>query len=119
MNWYLAKIVFRIICGNGDHTPQFDEQLRLIAATDSHEAFHKAREIGLAGEEKMDSPKGQMIEWKFINVAELYRLNEWIHGAELYSRVNETDDAETYIEFTHHKASNIESGITHQLLNLL
>jgi len=27
MNWYLAKLVFRIICGDGDHTPQFDEQL--------------------------------------------------------------------------------------------
>ncbi|MEP7129294.1 MAG: DUF4288 domain-containing protein, partial [Chitinophagales bacterium] len=29
MNWYLAKIVFRIICGDGLHQPQFDEQLRL------------------------------------------------------------------------------------------
>ena len=30
MKWYLAKIVYRIICGEGNHTPQFDEQLRLI-----------------------------------------------------------------------------------------
>ena len=32
MNWYLAKIVYRIICGQGNHTAQFDEQLRLIQA---------------------------------------------------------------------------------------
>ena len=25
MNWFLAKIIFRIVCGNGDHAPQFDK----------------------------------------------------------------------------------------------
>ena len=34
MNWFLAKIVYRIVCGKGEHTPQFDEQLRLIGAED-------------------------------------------------------------------------------------
>ena len=34
MKWYLAKIIYRIICGEGIHTPQFDEQLRLIHAED-------------------------------------------------------------------------------------
>ena len=46
MNWYLAKINFQIICGNGHHKPQFDEQLRLIHAGDSLEAFYKARLVG-------------------------------------------------------------------------
>ena len=46
MNWYLGKIIFRIICGEGTHTAQFDEQLRLIAATDEEEAFQKATTIG-------------------------------------------------------------------------
>ena len=26
MHWFLAKIVYRIICGSGEHTAQFDEQ---------------------------------------------------------------------------------------------
>ncbi len=30
MKWYLAKLVFRIICGEGNHTPQFDEQFVLF-----------------------------------------------------------------------------------------
>ena len=46
MNWYLAKIVYRIICGNGDHAAQFDEQLRLICATNKEDAFHKAQRTG-------------------------------------------------------------------------
>lgn len=39
MNWYLTKIVYRIICGQGNHTAQFDEQLRLIQADSAQEAF--------------------------------------------------------------------------------
>ena len=46
MNWYLAKIVYRIYCGDGEHTGQFDEQLRLIAAETKEDAFHKAQTIG-------------------------------------------------------------------------
>ena len=41
MNWYIAKIVFRIITGDGNHMPQFDEQLRLINANNEEEAFEK------------------------------------------------------------------------------
>ena len=39
MNWYLAKLVFRIICGEGNHAAQFDEQLRLVNAFTKEEAF--------------------------------------------------------------------------------
>ena len=43
MNWYIAKLVFRIVCGEGQHTPQFDEQLWLIAAHSQQEALQKAK----------------------------------------------------------------------------
>jgi hypothetical protein len=46
MKWYLAKLVYRIICGEGAHTPQFDEQLRLVCAEDDLHAFQKARATG-------------------------------------------------------------------------
>ena len=46
MNWFMAKIVYRIICGEGDHTPQFDEQLRLIVADNEEEALKKGYAIG-------------------------------------------------------------------------
>lgn len=45
MNWYVAKLVFRITCGNGNHPPQFDEQLRLISATCEKEALKKGKNL--------------------------------------------------------------------------
>lgn len=119
MNWYLGKLVFRIICGEGNHTPQFEEQLRLIAAADKPEAFLKARQIGESSEEVLVNVKQQLVQWKFINVSELYKMNGWIDGAELYSRIAESDDAENYIAFTNRKAADIESGYTHEMLKLL
>ena len=47
MNWYVAKIVFRIMSGDGNHHAQFDEQLRLISADDELQAFEKATAIGI------------------------------------------------------------------------
>lgn len=119
MKWYLAKIVYRIICGDGAHIAQFDEQLRLIAARNETEAFNKACEFGKDEEETFHNQKQQLVQWRFINVSELYPLTELIDGAELYSRINEVEDAEAYLTFVNHKASSLLQKQTHQLLNLI
>jgi hypothetical protein len=116
MNWYLAKIVFRIICGEGEHTPQFDEQLRLVAGNSKDEAFCKAHEMGKQEEETFYNRKEQLVQWQFINISELYRLSDLIDGAELYSRIEEKDNAEAYIYTINQKASTIVSSETNQLL---
>lgn len=119
MKWYLVKIVYRIICGEGTHRPQFDEQLRLIAAKDEDEAYTKAYDIGKDEDDAFYNQKQQLVRWQFINVSELYHLHELIDGAELYSRINEVDDAEGYINFVHQKAESIRHKQAHQLLNLI
>ena len=119
MNWYLAKIVFRIICGDGQHTPQFDEQLRLVAAVNEDEAFYKAQALGEQEEDTFLNIENKQVHWKFINVSELYRLSGLIDGAELYSRISETDEAEDYIRLIHRKAAFIQEKHTHKLLQLL
>lgn len=118
MNWYLAKIVFQIVCGSGDHTPQFDEQLRLISAASKEEAFHKAQQMGKKEEETFFNRKQQLVQWQFINVSELYRLSDLIDGAELYSRIEEKDNAGQYIQVVNQKADSIIYSSTHQLLQL-
>lgn len=118
MNWYLAKIVFRIVCGNGDHTPQFDEQLRLVSAATKEEAFNKAQQTGLKEEETFFNRKEQLVQWQFINVSELYRLSDLIDGAELYSRIEEKDNADQYIQVINQKAESIIFSSSHQLLQL-
>ena len=119
MNWYLSKLVFRIICGDGQHRAQFDEQLRLIAAADKEEAFRKAQEMGKREEDSFYNSKKQLVKWEFINVSELYLLSELIDGAELYSRIEEQDNADAYVYTVNQKAENIFFAPTHQLLQLV
>jgi|SRR5882724_8219961 len=119
MNWYLAKIVYQIICGDGDHRPQFDEQLRLIRAGNEHEAFQKAQRVGVTEQEKFLNNKQSLVEWKFIDVCELYKLSELIDGAELYSRIQEADDAGSYIDIIHRKADYIEGDNALRSLQLI
>ena len=118
MHWFLAKMVFRIVCGEGDHLPQFDEQLRLIGAANKEDAFRKAQTMGKNEEETFLNRKEQLVQWQFINVSELYRLSELIDGAELYSRIEEKENAEAYVYTVNQKAENILFTQTHQLLQL-
>jgi hypothetical protein len=107
MKWYLAKLVYRIICGEGAHTPQFDEQLRLVYAEDDLHAFQKARTTGHKEEDNFLSNKQKPVLWKFIDVSELYALTELVDGAELYSRILEEEQADRYIQVTHERATHL------------
>ena len=119
MNWYLAKIVFRIICGDGMHTAQFDEQLRLIEAKDENEAFSKATALGKKDEDAFYNHQQKLVQWQFINITELYKISAFIDGAELYSRVQEADNATLYIELLNTKAAQLQFGSTRKLLQLI
>ncbi len=97
MKWYLAKIIYRIICGEGIHTPQFDEQLRLIYAEDDFHAFQKARLIGHKEEDNFLNNQLKPVHWKFIDITELLPLDKLTDGAEIYSKIDEKEDAMKYI----------------------
>ena len=118
MKWYLAKLVFQIICGDGDHTPQFDEQLRLVAAHNEDEAFTKAQNMGLHEQDMFYNQRQQLVQWQFINVSELLHLSELIDGAEIYSQIKEVDNADAYHEVIDRKAAGIKEKCSHQLLQL-
>ncbi|CAN5400858.1 hypothetical protein BH11BAC3_BH11BAC3_41020 [soil metagenome] len=108
MNCYLAKLVYRIICGEGSHTAQFDEQIRLIYAEDYLHAFHKARLIGDSeGDNCLDDDPSINVKWKFIDVSELLLVSTETDGAEIYTIVKEEDDADTYIRTIKKKATSI------------
>ena len=117
MNWYLTKMVFRIICGEGTHTAQFDEQLRLITAASKEEAFHKAQSLGMKSEDIFFNQQQQLVKWQFISASEITPLKELTDGLELCSRVEETDDADSYLKFIYAKAEQIRFGNSHEILN--
>lgn len=111
MKWYMAKIVYQIICGSGNHTPQFDEQLRLIHAENNLHAFHKARDIGRQEEDCFLNYVNKPVQWKFIDVAEIHLLDVLTDGAEVYSKICEDENEENYIHSVRLKAALLlESG---------
>ncbi len=114
MKLYIAKVVFRIICGKGSHTPQFDEQLRMIHAVDEVHAYEKALQIAEREQEEFLNQYGQMVHWKFIGIPELYNLDELKDGVEICSRVHETNASDNYIDLIHHKARSIRMRVVNE-----
>jgi hypothetical protein len=111
MNWYLAKLVYRFICGNGQHTAQFNEQLRLINAEDSLHAFYKARLIGDREATTYSNDKVSL-RWKFIDVTEIIPVGEMSDGAEVWSGCVEDADPELYIRSIRQQAASLlQEGI--------
>lgn len=117
MNWYLLKLVYQIICGDGDHKAQFDEQLRLVLADDRFHAFTKGRCIGENEQESFYNCNGKMVQWKFIDIAEINDLGEILDGAELYSRINEVEDAKNYRKLLTAKANGLFQESLQQSVN--
>jgi len=105
MNWYLVKLVYQIICGDGQHTAQFDEQLRIIEATDDIHALAKAQLLGHREQDTFYNNKEKLVQWKFIDVSEMHKIDSFFDGAELYSRINEQDNANDYINMVQLKAA--------------
>lgn len=103
MNWFVAKIIFKI-SSEGSKASQFDEHLRLIAANNFDEAFLKARILGISEEDTFLNNRKHTVKWEFINVAELCPIGELRDGSEIYSVIHETDEASRYIHDVHQRA---------------
>jgi hypothetical protein len=108
MNWYLAKIVFRLMSASDSPIAQFDEHLTLIEAIDEEEAILKARIHGIREEAKSLADGSLLAKWEFVNVAEIQFIPRFQNGTELYSRVHETNEAHNYVNFIHHKAAELQ-----------
>jgi len=98
MNWYLAKMIFQVRCGDKAHTPQFDEQWRLIRADEVAWAYEKASVLGRMDESSFVNDQGERVFWKFIDVADIHRMGSMEDGAQLFSVTEEPVNAEVYIE---------------------
>jgi len=118
MKWYLAKLVYRILCGDGKHTPQFDEQLRLINAEDDLHAFQKARLFGHHEQDNFLNTANKPVLWKFIDVSEVHELNDLNDGVEIYSRISEEENGDIYTKLTLMRAAHLQENFAHSTLQL-
>jgi len=111
MNWFVTQLIFRIKSGEGNHTAQFDEQLRLISANTEEEAYRKALQIGKAEEDSFINTYNEKVEWQFIGIAEMNKIQELSNGTELCSKIVEAENADHYAVLIEQKNSVIESRL--------
>ncbi len=97
MSWYLVKIIFRIICGDGKHTAQFEEQLRLVSAASPEEALTKADAFAKSEEESFLNQAQQPVQWKLIAVTDIYPFETGVDGAVVFSKICEEDHPVLFI----------------------
>ncbi len=109
MNWYIAKIVFRINTEEKTSKDQFDEHLRLIAAETLEEAVLKARVLGLKEEDCFINKNNQPVGWEFVNVLDVQLIEKLNDGTELYSKIFEKEKSDDYIRYVHLRAANLQT----------
>jgi hypothetical protein len=96
-NWFIAKMVFQIICGDGKHRPQFEEQWRLIKANDNCEAVQKAQEMAQV-ESGSEVAISLPVQWRFVSLAEIIPLTMLTDGVELLAITREPYDQQDYLQ---------------------
>jgi hypothetical protein len=109
--WYLAKLVYLVKTEGAEQSPQFDEQIRLLQAHDSEEAFIKARLLGGRNEESFLNHLEQKVAWTFIDTIAIYPISNAQDGAEICSRMYETDDEHMHISYIRKKAMDLQQTL--------
>ena len=109
MKRYLVKLMFNINIDNGQHAHQFDEQIRIVEAHNQEAAFQKARNIGKKEEETFVNNENKLVNWQFIDVAELYELESLKEGEQLYSTTHENTERHSFIDSVRQKAMLIQA----------
>ena len=107
MKWYLVKLVYQVVSGEGAHTPQFDEQLRLIRAEELDWAREKAKVLGQIGAFSFLNDRSEKVTWKFIDVVDVCEIGEIEDGAQLYSTTEEPQDVSSYLNIVESKAKRV------------
>lgn len=108
MKMYLAKLMFNIKVDGETGLSEFDEQVRLISASNGEDAFYKARTIGKKEEESFVNKDNKLIMWKFIDVVDVYSLDGAQDGEQLYSNTHKINDTDSYINYIRQKSMEIQ-----------
>jgi len=108
MQWYLVKIVFQIRTGSDDSNHQFDESFRMIEALDLADAYEKAYLIGQKEQSSFSNLKGNIVEWRFVEVPDVIAVGELKDGVELFSTTAEEVTPEEYINVLHNRAGRMK-----------
>lgn len=109
MKTFLAKLLFNVAVDHAQDEAEFDEQLRLIQSVNIEAALYKARHLGKKEEETFVGTHQKKVTWKFIDVAEIYPLEEVKDGQQLFSNSVKVPDAHSYINYIRRKSMELQT----------
>jgi hypothetical protein len=107
MKWFAVNCIYQVICGEGKHTPQFNEQTRLIQAIGQMQALDKARLNAVNFNPPFDNCKGEKVVWKFIGVGGISAIEEPADGVEVNSSIIEPESVDQYLEELKHRNQSL------------
>lgn len=116
MEWYVAKMVYQVVNSKKSHTPQIDEQYKLIQADDRAWAWEKATILGKLGECKLEGVEQGSVQWKFIHIVDLLEIGELKDGVELFSDTDEPENIEEYMAVSELRAKRVMETFNNQLI---
>lgn len=103
MKWFAVNCIYQVICGEGYHSPQFNEQIRLFLATDRLEALEKVNQHAGKFNVPFKNCAGETVLWEFLGIGSLTEINEIKDGVEVASKILEPKSLENYLENLEHR----------------
>lgn len=107
MKWFAVNCIYQVICGEGKHTPQFNEQTRLIRAKGIRHALSKANLNAVHFNPSLNNCQGDKIVWKFLGVGGIAEVIELTDGAEVSSKMVEPKSVSLYLEKLAHRNKSL------------
>lgn len=111
MKTYLVKLMFQIDINDQVKQAQFDEQTLLISASDMSAAFQKAKAKGMALQQNFKNANSLEVKWKFIDVIDLFEINKYKDGDQIYTKTHEAIDSNSFIKFVQHRSQLIQTKL--------
>ncbi|ARS40148.1 hypothetical protein CA265_10990 [Sphingobacteriaceae bacterium GW460-11-11-14-LB5] len=107
MKWFAVNCIYQVICGEGKHTPQFNEQTRLIQADGIAQALDKAKLNAVHFNPPFNNCNGDKVVWKFIGIGGISAVEELADGVEVSSRIVEPKSVTQYLEKLEHRNKSL------------
>ncbi|MEH3114146.1 DUF4288 domain-containing protein [Pedobacter terrae] len=107
MKWFAVNCIYQVICGDGKHSPQFNEQIRLIQAECIGKVLSKANLNAVHFNPSLNDCRGDKIVWKFLGVGGIAEVAELKDGVEVSSRIVEPRSVKLYLEKLAHRNKSL------------
>jgi len=107
MKWFAINLIYQVISGEGKHSPQFNEQIRLIKAVDSLNAIKKAQQSAGKFNLPITNSAGDTVVWKFVAIGGVLEIDEPADGVEINSKIIEPESSKTYLAKLKHRNKSL------------